>query len=151
AEASVSAEVGQLPTSTPMAYCSSNPSDFFQASGAGYVVPSTSGVSVWNLSSWSHYAADGVGQQLALKVFRKVGDPSVYRVVAHDGPRQLAPGVINTFNPRLEVRAGDILGLNDANASVVHNACVTPAPTESLAFRDGDLADGGQADFPDRV
>src|SRR5690349_11974391 len=61
-------------------------------------------------------AAVGAGQTLKLKVFRYLHG-SIYLVVAHDGPRSLTPGVINTFEVSIPVQAGDVIGLNDQNAS----------------------------------
>jgi hypothetical protein len=92
---------------------------------------------------------------LTLKIFRKIADPDFYRAVAHDGPRPLAPGVLNTFPVSVPVQAGDVLGLNAADSS--HGtACRFGAPFESgLRDRIGNLADGDQgafsADLGDRI
>ena len=56
-------------------------------SGNSYVVPATGGITAWTLTSWSHNAAADLGQELTMKVFRKVADPLTYTVVGHDGPR----------------------------------------------------------------
>ena len=82
-------------------------------SGNPYVVPSTGGVTSWELTSWTTLGGGGP-ERRALKVFRKIAEPDTYQVVAHDGPRDLTPGGTagNTFATRLPVMAGDVLGLH---------------------------------------
>jgi hypothetical protein len=123
--------IGQLPIGTPTTPCTSGPFDLWQskvAAGSGYTAPA-SGV----ITSWSTTAAAGGEQQLEFKVFRANGENSV-RVVAHDGPRKLTPNTVNSFGLRIPVQAGDIIGLNNLNASLATpNAC---------QFETGDLRDG---------
>jgi RTX calcium-binding nonapeptide repeat (4 copies) len=115
-------------------------------SGSSYVVPAAGIV-----ASWSHNAlGEDPGQMLTMKVFRKVADPVTYMVVGHDGPRPLVSGALNTFPASIPVRAGDVLGLNTANASpAVHVAYGFPGPnTEVFLERlDSDLADGQSGAF----
>lgn len=112
-------------------------------SGNTYVVPA-GGVAI---TSWSTNAADGGGQQLKMKIFRKVADPLTYRVVGHDGPRALTPGTINKFAVNMPVQPGDVLGLNDATAGSAPNACGFSAPGDFIPERPGDLADGQSTTF----
>jgi hypothetical protein len=142
AEASVT--IGQLaPEASPPAVCvNPDPYDEVQptvTSGKSYVVP-TGGV----VTSWSHKAAAGSGQKLTMKIFREVGDPNVYQVVGHDGPRRLAARTVNTFSASIPVRAGDVLGLNDTKTA---NACAFSSPGEAFRWRLGDLADGASGPF----
>ncbi len=125
-------------------------------SGNIYVVPSSTynaparvrgPVTSWRVTSWSHYARAGAGQMLAMKVFRKIADPATYMVVGHDGPRPLTGGVLNTFASSVEVMAGDVLGVNSANAATAPNACAFSAPGQPILSRLGDLADGGSGAF----
>jgi hypothetical protein len=116
-------------------------------SGGSYIVPATGGVTAWTVTSWSHNAAAGLGQTVKMKLFRKVGEPDRYQVVAHDGPRALTPSTINTFATNIQVRPGDVLGLNDANASTVPNACLFSAPGGFAYARVGDLPDGQAETF----
>jgi hypothetical protein len=144
--------IGQLPADMPPnTECVLSQFDLVQptvTSGNGYVVPNTGGVTNWTLTSWSHFATAGAGQQLTMKVFRKVADPNTYQAVVHDGPRPLSPAQVNTFSGLdLAVKAGDILGVNDENASAVHNACTFPAPGDAVRKRNGNLADGQSGDF----
>jgi hypothetical protein len=125
----------------------SSPFDLLQptvAAGNTYLVPAGGAL----ITSWSTNAAAGSGQMLEMKVFRKVAEPSTYMVVAHDGPRALTSGTVNTFPVNVPVQPGDVLGANDANATSVPNACVFSAPGESHFERSGDLADGMSGDFP---
>jgi len=145
--------IGQIPETDPGSGCTSSLYDFIQftTSGNSYVVPNTGGVTQWTLTSWSHFATTGDGQMLKMKVFRKVGEPNTYQAVVHDGPRNLAPGVVNTFTTSLAVRAGDILGNNSANAGEVFNACLFDHPGPDVLDehreRPGDLADGQSGAF----
>jgi hypothetical protein len=144
--------VGQLPDSVPTNSCTSSNYDFLQqsvSSGNSYTVPAAGGVTVWTMTSWSHFAGPGDGQMLKMKVFRKVGEPYRYQAVVHDGPRDLAPGVINTFPTSLGVKAGDILGSNSVNAGDVFNACLFGSGLGDVhrELANQDLADGQSADF----
>ena len=137
--------IGQLaPGSAPTAGCTNGPFDELNpavATGNSYVVP-TDGV----ITSWSHNAAAGTGQMLTMKMFRPLG-ANVFFVVGHDGPRDLTGGQLNSFPTQIAVRAGDILGLNDANASTVPNACFFTGSAGDQLCEDGNTADGDQATF----
>ena len=112
-------------------------------SGNTYVVPATGTV-----TSWSTNAAAGAGQMLTMKIFRKVAEPTTYMVVGHDGPRPLEPSSVNTFPASISVEPGDLLGVNDANASfAVPNACTFDAPGDLVRERAGDLPDGASGEF----
>jgi hypothetical protein len=93
--------------------------------------------------AWSTNAAAGAGQMLEFKVLRPAG-ASMYLVVGHDGPRALTPSSLNTFAVDIPVRAGDIIGLNDVNASSVPNACVfaTSNAGDRIDESAGNAADG---------
>jgi hypothetical protein len=117
-------------------------------SGNTYVVPGTG-----TITSWSHNARAGPGQVLTMKVYRPHG-PHVgagpIEVVGHDGPRGLAPGLINTFPASIPVKLGDVLGLHTPGPA--NTACLFPAgPGDSHRFRAGDLADGVVAPGPAEI
>ncbi len=149
--AAASVTIGQLAPANPPVTCVISPFDLVQptvASGNSYTVPALPPASALVVSSWSHNAAAGAGQMLTMKVFRKVADPNTYQVVGHDGPRPLSASALNTFPASIAVKAGDVLGLNDVNASTVSNACLFATdPGESHLEVFGDLADGASADF----
>jgi hypothetical protein len=143
--AAASVTIGQLAPASPPAICGGS-YDILQptvTSGSTYVVPA-GGVAI---TSWSTSAAAGAGQELKMKVFRKIAAPARYRVIAHDGPRPLIPGVVNEFPVDIPVQPGDVLGLNNANAAVVRNACLFAAPGNFNPQNPGDLADGQLGDF----
>jgi hypothetical protein len=140
APSAASVTLGQLgPNNTS---CSPNV-DFGQvsvSSGNAYQVPGTG-----TITSWSHSASAFNPQTMTLKIFRKVADPDIYSVVGHDGPRTLAPGLLNTFPAKIAVQAGDLVGLN---ASSSQTACLfTATVNDHLANRGGSLADGQAAAF----
>lgn len=141
--------IGQVApgTTPPPISCVIGPFDGFQpavTSGSSYVVPSGG----TRITSWSTYAAEGAGQMLTLKVFRQVSG-STYKVVGHDGPRELSPGVLNTFPTDITVEAGDVIGNNDDNASkVTPSACTFAAPGDANVYAPtSNLADGESANF----
>ena len=68
-------------------------------------------------------------------------------MVGHDGPRALTPGIVNAFAVNIPVQPGDVLGLNNANAAAVPNACLLSAPGDFNPQHPGDLADGQSANF----
>ncbi len=139
--------IGQLAPSSPASETSAD-TDRAQpsvVSGNSYVVPATGGVTTWTLTSWSHNAAADLGQELTMKVFRKVADPLTYTVVGHDGPRPLTPSIVNTFQTSIPVKAGDVLGNN--SKSPADNASYFPAPGESFIDLQPGLADGQMGTF----
>jgi hypothetical protein len=144
--AAASVTLGQLaPGAPPSATCVAGPVDAFSptvGSGNSYVAPATG-----TITSWQTSAAAGAGQSLAMKIFRKVADPAVYVVAGHDGPRSLAAGVVNSFPVSIPVKLGDVLGINDANATAVNNACSFSATGGSILEFAGDLADRQSGSF----
>lgn len=79
---------------------------------------------------------------MALKMFRKVGDPEVYKAIAHEGPHTLVAG-LNSFPAHLLVRAGDVLGVHSTAGS-----CLFAVPGENFLYLlNGNLADGQQDAF----
>lgn len=84
-----------------------------------------------------------------MKVFRLVSG-TTYKVVGHDGPHFLIPSKVDTFTTNIAVQPGDVLGVNDVNASsATPNACTFSAPGDSYNAAPGDanLGDGMSADF----
>ena len=139
--------IGQLAPSNPSSETSAD-TDRAQPSvisGNSYVVPATGGITAWTLTSWSHTAATDPVQELTMKVFRNAGDPLAYTAIAHDGPRRLTPGTVNTFQTNLQVKAGDVLGNNSKSPG--DNASYFPAPGESFITLQPGLADGQTGTF----
>jgi hypothetical protein len=146
-QAPAAVTIGQLAPQNPSSETSAD-TDRAQpsvTSGNSYVVPATGGITAWTLTSWSHTAATDLVQQLTMKVFRKVGEPLSYAAVAHDGPRDLTPGVVNTFQTNLQVKAGDVLGNNSKSPG--DNASYFPAPGESFLNLTPGLPDGQSGTF----
>jgi hypothetical protein len=130
----------------PPALCiNPDPIDLVEATGPAapsFTVPAIAGQSLV-ITSWSHHASAG-SAPLEFKVYRPVGG-STYRVIAHDGPRPLSSGAVNTFSGlHIPVLPGDVIGLHTAGAP---SACHFNALGESYLYRSGDLADGQQGDF----
>lgn len=115
--------IGHFPFATPPTTCGSLDTDYFQTalqSGTNrYVVPPLAA----KITTWFHHAAVGANQRLTFKVFRKVGEPNEFRVVTQDGPRLLANASLNTFKVNLDVRPGDIIGINTNDPGGPDHAC----------------------------
>ena len=144
--AAASVTIGRL-APTPSVSCTGSTFDFIEptvTSGTGYVVPSLPPASGLVVTSWSHNAAPAVGA-LTMKVFRKVADPARYMVVGHDGPRDLVPATLNTFQARVPVQPGDVIGINSAIPA--STACTFNDPGETHLARPGNLADGESEAF----
>jgi hypothetical protein len=138
--------IGQLAPNVPVEdSCADGPFDLLQptvTSGNVYVVPSTGGVSNWTVTSWSTNNRGAAGATMGLKMFRKVGDPDVYKVVGHEGPHPLQSGG-NTFPAHLQVQPGDVLGAHSGGGD-----CAFGSVGDPILFLTGaDLPDGGQAPF----
>jgi hypothetical protein len=136
--------IGQLAPPDPPSACTGGNVDFAQptvVSGNTYVVPNLAGA----ITSWSHSAFDGPGQQYTFKVWRKVGEPATFEQVAHDGPRDLAPGVINTFPTNIPVKPGDFIGFHGAATS--HACAFFVGVTGEYRTRTGNMNDGEQFAF----
>jgi hypothetical protein len=146
ASSALAVTVGQIaPGNVNEGDCSTDTFDLLNptvASGTSYVVPSNGGVANWTVTAWSTNAKTNPGV-LGLKVLRKVGEPNVYKAIAHEGPHQLAPGV-NTFPAHLLVQAGDVVG-----AHIVGGECAFETGLgDPILFLQGvDLPDGQQAAF----
>ena len=146
--ASASETIGRL-APAPVVTCVGSTSDWLEptvTAGAGYVVTPQSGVFALEISSWSHNAAPSpaVGA-LKFKIFRKVGEPATYKVIAHDGPHNLTAGSLNTFQTHIPVEVGDVIGINSAQPAAT--ACSFFDATETPLIRIGDLADNESGDF----
>jgi hypothetical protein len=141
--------IGQLAPPGVPATCVNGPFDLVQRVTAGdqYVVPP--GIAQPRIVSWSTQAAPTPeGQTLSFKVLRKVADPGTYLQVAHDGPRVLTSGPVNTFPVNIPVQAGDVIAVNDENALTVPNACLfTTSAADIHLERGGSLTDGEQGAF----
>jgi hypothetical protein len=129
------ATIGQLPESPPVPGCATGPRDFFQLTpnnGDAYRVP----LGYTEIVSWSTYASEGEGQVLELKVFDDHLPSGQYAVIRHDQPRTLTPSAINTFPVEISVAPGDIIGLDDVNASPeLPSGCVFPyEAADTFAF-----------------
>ena len=109
-------------------------------SGTSFTAPGAG-----TITSWSTQSAGPVGQQLTMKMYRKVGEPMVYQAVGHAGPQTLTPGGINTFPASIPVKAGDQLGLHTVTPNT--RCAVIPSPGALLFVYSGDLADGTSAAF----
>ena len=137
--ASAAVTIGQLDPGVPTTTCATQDFDGLQASitsGTSYLVPAAG-----TLTSWSHNARAASGQQLTMKVFRKVADPATYQVVGHDGPRNLTGGVLNTFPTNIAVQPGDVLGLNTRSPTAT--ACgFGAAPGDTIIIHGPALPDG---------
>ena len=146
ASADADVTVGEVAPQTPEFLCNLGPTDAIQvatAGGASYVVPQAG-----TLTSWSTAAGPGAGQAVSLKVYRPVSG-TIYSVVGQDGPRALTPSVLDTFPIDIPVQAGDVIGLNDGEAAIVHDACqfYTASLGDVVAGLPGDTADGSQLNF----
>ncbi len=134
--------IGQLAPANPPAYCNLGPYEAVPITptpGASYAVPAPGGV----ITSWSTNATAGAGQTLEFKVFKPIEAGHSYLVVAHDGPRAILPSALNTFKVSIPAQAGDLIGLNDLNATEVPNACAFKDGTTDMEGTErGDLADG---------
>lgn len=137
APASGSVTVGQVAPGTSTS-CSSS-FEFLGSSTADYAMPATG-----TITSWTHHAQANLNQTPTLKIYRKVGDPGSYQVVAHDGPNPIGSTETKTFPTSLPVKAGDVLGITGAGGANI--GCSFTGPGE-LSFRMGNLADGGIGDF----
>jgi hypothetical protein len=146
AGAAADVTVGQVAPPSPEPYCNLGPTDTIQiavAEGNSYVVPQAG-----TLTSWSTSAGPGTGQSLSLKVYRPVSGTS-YSVIGEDGPRALTPSVLNTFPIDIAVQAGDVIGMNDGEAPLHHDACsfFTDEAGDLAAGLPGDAADGALLSF----
>jgi hypothetical protein len=145
--AAASVTIGQVADSTG-SFC--DPLDWLQPtvpSGNSYVVPDIGGVTAWTVTSWTTNSTGPTGQEMNMKMFRKVSDPMRYQVVGHAGPQPLTPGGTagNTFPASIAVKSGDVLGFHTV-AEGVRCAFIAPGEPEFL-FADSDLTDGASGDF----
>jgi len=140
------ATIGQLAPGTPPApSATDSPYDYLQptvSSGTPYVVPA----GATTITSWSTNAAAGDGQQVIFKVFRLLAGTQ-WQVVASD-VEDLSSGTVNSFAVNIDVLPGDVIGLDDGNASgSTPNATFFGSAVTGLLIGNGDLAAGLIGDF----
>jgi hypothetical protein len=138
------ATIGQLAPGSPAnAICGFQDTDIVQAvitSGSSYEVPPFGA----RITSWSTNASIEANQLYTLKVFRRLA-MTTYMIVAHDGPRPLIPGTLNTFPVSIAVKPGDVIGLN-FHQGPASSACEFAATSQDIEYnRTGSLADGASA------
>lgn len=105
----------------------------------------------WQSARGATSPAPGRGRSLTMKIFRKVAEPATYKVVGHDGPRNLTPSVLNTFPINIAVQPGDLVGFNQENPAsggfmMGDTSCQFDAPGE-LSFHSGNLPDDASGSF----
>jgi len=110
-------------------------------SGNSYVVPENGTITSW--TTW----AGPTGGEMKMKIFRKFGEPAIYEVVGHEGPRALVGGGIagNTFPANIPVKRGDVLGFS-LPLSDPADGCFFSSPGQYF-YRSGDLGDGAADAF----
>lgn len=143
-------QIGQLGAVQSPANCASQV-DRVQptvTSGTSYVVPSPAGVTNWTVRSWGTLA--NAAGQVKMKMYRPLG-PGVFTAVAQDVTRTLTANILQTFPVSLEVRSGDVLGLN----AVTDYPCSFVLAGDSY-LRTGtgvisDLTNGQTGTFPEAV
>jgi hypothetical protein len=84
-----------------------------------------------------------------MKMFHRIADPDVYRVVGHSGPFPLAAaGGIQTFPASIPVQTGDQLGVYVPTAAG-SPACTfgTASASDSQRSRPGNTPDGATGNF----
>jgi hypothetical protein len=141
--AAASVTIGQLAPSGTALACNIAPAERLQStvtSGNAYVVPANG-----TITSWSYNADPGSGQTMAMKIYRKVGDPATFQVVGHDGPRDISGGTLNTFPTNIPVRPGDVLGTYQP--TTVPTACGVVSSGDLAYFFTGTLNDGQSQSF----
>jgi len=141
--AAASVTVGQVAPNPSLVSCGGGSTDFIQSSvtsGDAYFAPGAG-----TITSWSHNARSGMGQTLTMKIFRKIGEPRTYEVVGHDGPREIASGALNTFPASIQVKQGDVLGLDVTSSA--DTSCDFAAPGSEALTRLGSLGDGQSGTF----
>ena len=70
------------------------------------------------VTSWSHRANSATGRELGLRIFRWESGTN-YKLVGGSGVQTLTASTVNTFDTRIGVKAGDVLGLYVGNPGVV--------------------------------
>ncbi|HEX5982702.1 MAG TPA: IPT/TIG domain-containing protein [Solirubrobacterales bacterium] len=140
AQAGAQVTIGELAPPNPVPYCINGPYD---GAPVGPAAPTYTAPISGTVTSWSTNATLGAGQRLTFKIYRPVA-PGRYLIVGHDGPRDLVPGVLNTFSTSLPIQAGDLIGSNDLNADDFPNACLfeTGNPADAVFYTEGDFPDG---------
>jgi hypothetical protein len=135
-----SVTLGQLSLSPSGSCFNSDYAQLNVAAGAGYTVPANGTITAWSIN-----ATAGTGQMMAMKVLRKVTDPSFYKVIGLDGPQPLAANLLNTFAVNIPVQTGDILDLAETTSAT--DCTFTGVPMDTIGSHSGFLNNGEGAGF----
>jgi hypothetical protein len=111
--AGAATSIGQFDPGTPSSHCEglSGWVQGTEVGGPSYVVPAGPSVIV----SWSHRANSSVGRELGVRVWRATATVGSYTLVGGGPLHILTPGGINTFQERIPVSGGELLGLRVGN------------------------------------
>lgn len=122
------------------------------------LAPNTGGIRSYQvpseglIASWATNAGSGAGQEMTMKIFRRVPETTdTYRVIAHDGPRALKANSFNSFPTSIPVLPGDYVGLGVSPGSKTSpTACfyITGPETDLLALAETQTPDGGTVQIP---
>jgi hypothetical protein len=115
ATAPAATTLGQLdPAGAPSGSCL-GAGYFAQAvsSSPAYAAPAGGGV----VTAWSHRANAAAGRELGLRIFRPESGTS-FTLVGSSGVQTLAASTVNTFDTRISVQSGDVLGLYVGNPGI---------------------------------
>ena len=131
--------LGQLDPA-PAVMCA-NGIDAVQIDAAGaYRVPGTGTITSWSTNGRNAPTSMG------LKLYTRVADPDVFKVVGLDGPRPLSPG-LNTFTTSISVTGGDLLGITTAPSSNGASCSFGGAASDLIRARADNIAVGGTANY----
>jgi hypothetical protein len=139
APALASVTIGQLPAAAPSPSCTVD-ADYLQPSVTGgnlYIARQAGTITSWSTNSF------GSGATYVFKVFRRTSDPDVFQVIAGSAPHSLLPG-LNTVPVSIQVRSGDMIGVNESGAS---NSCTFVMSGDSVLSHPGDLSEGAAGEF----
>jgi hypothetical protein len=142
ATASAASDVGQV-VNPEMSACSQN-NTWLQVSSPNnkYVVPAR-GV----ITSWSFGAGSIVPSSMKLKIGRPVGGND-YTIVGESTSQAPVANTLNTYETRISVEQGDIVGFYHVGNNFARCALPQPAPAGYVSmFTNGDIAPGATATF----
>jgi hypothetical protein len=132
--------LGQLAPDAPSASCSASSTDYLQPSITGgnlYIARQAGTITSWSTRS------SGAGASYVFKVFRRTSDPDIFQVIAHATAHPLTTG-INTVPVDIDVRSGDMIGLNSSGAPA---SCTFAQPGDGILSRAGSVSDGSSGTF----
>jgi len=142
--ASAATTIGQTGTPTGCGPGSFTAVQAMIADPPSYTVPDGGGV----ITSWATRGGSATGVVMRLKLYRPTADPTSFTAVGESSLEQIMPSTLNSFQTRIPVSGGEILGLSWFSFMSPPCSFTTSSGGDQVRTANGDPSAGTTTSFP---